>query len=42
MAEKIELIKHLHNEKAIGDAEYNRLIDEIITNGVKDDNNNMF
>ncbi|MCI5714306.1 MAG: hypothetical protein MR288_01615 [Firmicutes bacterium] len=42
MAEKIELIKHLHNEKAISDEEYNKLIDEIITNGVKDDDNNMF
>ena len=42
MAEKIELIKHLHNEKAISDEEYNKLIDEIITNVVKDDDNNMF
>ena len=29
-------------KEAVSDEEYNKLIDEIITNGVKDDDNNMF
>lgn len=36
MAEKIELVKHLKAEGSISEEEYNKLLDEIITNGVKE------
>ena len=36
MAEKIELVKHLKADGSINDEEYHKLIDEIITNGVKE------
>lgn len=36
MAEKIELVKHLKAEGSINEEEYCKLIDEIITNGVKE------
>lgn len=34
MAEKIEIVKHLKAEGSINDAEYIKLVDEIISNGV--------
>lgn len=37
MAEKIELIKHLKQEGSITEAEYNKLLDEIISEGVKEE-----
>ena len=36
MAEKIEIVKHLKEDGSINDEEYHKLIDEIITNGVKE------
>ncbi len=36
MAEKIALIKNLKNEGSISDEEYAKLLDEIISNGVKE------
>lgn len=36
MAEKIEIVKHLKAEGSINDAEYIKLVDEIISNGVKE------
>ena len=36
MAEKIEIVKHLKADGSITDEEYHKLIDEIITNGVKE------
>lgn len=37
MAEKIEFIKHLKQEGNITEAEYNKLLDEIISEGVKEE-----
>lgn len=37
MTEKIELIKHLKQEGSISEAEYNKLLDEIISEGVKEE-----
>lgn len=37
MAEKIELIKHLKQEGSITEAEYNKLLNEIISEGVKEE-----
>lgn len=36
MAEKIEIVKHLKAEGSISEAEYIKLVDEIIANGVKE------